>query len=153
MTAVGEHAEPVDGYGVVLDESGPVALAGDQPAVVLPAGLTLAELAESPLLPVLDAYPELPGFVVVAPDGAVAGVLPVAVLDEYLGSGEYQPAPSVMGPGGTAGDVDVPGDSRLPRARVRCRDCGQVNTLTFFDPAHPPSCANPDLATHPLVIG
>jgi hypothetical protein len=175
MITVGELAVPAhtladpdqlgtDGYGVLCDDSGPVALVwADDPAggpatlspvLLLPAEMGLAALAESPLLVLLEEYPELPGFVVVDPDGDPVGILPVEVLDEYLGSGRYEPRPSVMGPGGYASDVDVPGDVRLPKARVRCRaaGCGYVNTLTYLDSAHPPRCANPDLAGHPLAI-
>ncbi|MGH3716293.1 MAG: hypothetical protein ACRDT4_22950 [Micromonosporaceae bacterium] len=169
MTTVGEHAVPAavlaaagdweSGVGVVCDDAGPVAVVdtdgrAHEPVLLVAPGLTLAELADSALLTLLDAYPELPGFVVCETDGTVRGVLPVEVLDTYLGSGQYAPAPSVMGPGGEAGDVDVPGDPRLPRARIRCRaaGCGYVNTLAYLDPAHPPECGNPRLATHPLAI-
>jgi hypothetical protein len=176
MTTVGELAVPAPTvssldqlgtgrYGVLCDDSGPVALvcaddrarglAGPLPVLVLPAGLELAALAESSLLVLLDAYPQLPGFVVVDAGDDPVGVLPVEVFDEYLGSGRYEPKPSVMGPGGYASDVDVPGDARLPKARVRCRatGCGYFNTLTYLDSAHPPRCTNPDLAGHPLAIG
>lgn len=173
MTTVGEHLvpattltapdQPHGDFGVVVDDTGPVALvtAGTSrlaelpPAVLVTPELTLAELADSPVLTVLDAYPELAGFVVVDEVGAVVGVLPVEVLDAYLASGRYVPPPSVMGPGGHAGDVDVPGDPRLPRARIRCRAsrCGYVNTVIFLDPANLPDCENPELAAHPLAIG
>jgi hypothetical protein len=175
MTTVGELAVPartVDGpdqlgadrYGVVCDDAGPVALvrAGDPagppadraPLLVLPAGMGLTELADSPALTVLDAYPELPGFVIVDPGGEPTGVLPVEVLDEFLGSGRYQPDLSVMGPAGHGGDIDVPGDPRLPLARLRCRapGCGYLNTLSYLDLAHPPRCVNPDLPEHALEI-
>jgi hypothetical protein len=170
MTNVGDQAvpartlsdpEPVgEGeYAVVVDETGPVELlSGENPAgepvVTVRSDLDLAELAESPLLLLLEAYPRLPGFVVVDAEGAVTGALPVEVLDEFLGSGRFEPATTVMGPGGHAGDGDVPGDPRLPRARVRCRadGCGHVNTLTYADVARPPACTNPDLPAHPLAF-
>ena len=150
--------EPVEGYAVVYDDTGPVATvdaSGEPaPAVIVPADLPVAELADSPVLTVLDAYPELPGFVVIAADGALVGVLPVGVLDDYLGAGGFVPSSKTMGPVGGTGDLDVPGDPRLPIARIRCQaaGCGYVNALAFLDLAHPPTCGNPDLAAHALAV-
>lgn len=173
MTTVGEHALPFETlpmdadpatarmegvrFCVLVDHEGPVALMTEPggsapPAIVVPAWLTLAELAGSSAPLLLEAWPELEGMVAVDHEGDVVGVVPVEVLDDYLGAGHYLPPPTVMGPGGHPGDVHVPGDPRLPRARIRCRACGFVNTLTFFDRDKPPECRNGEMGPHVLEV-
>ncbi|WP_394621478.1 hypothetical protein JNUCC0626_20970 [Lentzea sp. JNUCC 0626] len=156
------------GVGVVVDDDGTIlgtVLATDladaaadtlaswpdlPPAVEVRADLTFAELADSPVLPlVLLGVTTL----VLTRAGAPVGVLPVARVSEYLASGAHPLAGNDMGPAGASADGALPGQVRLGAAHVACAHCGHRNTIAHWNPRRPPRCANPDREPHDLRLG
>ena len=143
-------------YAVLVDETGHVLALGTAadlaegralpPGVEIPAGMLLDEVVGSEAVTLLDLNPH--GAVVVR-DGEVVGVLSATMIDEAAAAGRVESR--TMGEGTDSG---LPGDIRVPTARVRCRwpDCGHVNVLTFYDPDRPDSCANPDLPAHAVTL-
>ena len=125
------------------------------PAIVVSGDATLSDIAASPvIILMLDTDPAVHGLIVVGADGEIVGVLPAVVIDEYLGSGNFVPRATTMGPASHPGDINVPGAVQLARARVRCRapGCGFINSLSFFDSHVPPICQNRVPESHRLVL-
>ncbi|KOX21238.1 hypothetical protein ADK67_27710 [Saccharothrix sp. NRRL B-16348] len=120
------------------------------PAVEVDAGLTFAQLADSPAISLL-----LLGItrLVLTRDGTPAGVLPVARVSDYLASGTHPALGNQMGPAGASADGALPGRVRLAAAHVACAHCGHRNTLEHWNPRRPPRCANPDREPHDLELG
>ncbi|MGI5499236.1 hypothetical protein [Lentzea sp. CA-135723] len=143
-------------YAVLVDEAGHVLalgtaadLAGGRslpPGVEIPAGISLDDVVGGEAMTLLDLNPH--GAVVVR-DRDVLGVISAAMIDEAASSGQV--ASRTMGEGTDSG---LPGDIRVPTARVTCAwpSCGHVNALTFYDPDRPDDCANPDLPAHAITL-
>ena len=138
------------------------------PTVIVGSELQMQDLVESGALTLFDVGAR--GAVVLGDEGVV-GVLPVAVVDKYLGSGEYELPTKPQGPtaaisgtglGGTHQSplasvmcvalVDLAGNIVLEPAEVVCVSCGHINRLAFLDKEHMPMCQNPDLPSHTLKI-
>lgn len=119
------------------------------PCVVAPGRMTFAEFCDGPSITLLDLNAE--AIVLLDDRQGVGGVLPVAAVQRYLGSGAHAPEPIEMGPHGSSEDHLVHGRPALPLARVLCREsgCGLINELSYFDPDRPPYCRNSD-DRHPL---
>lgn len=168
---------PENHYGVITDAQGaPVALVtahdlqqADQqpaqsllhttthlpPALLLGCKTEMKSLAESETFDWVVEY-SVHGAILLDDQGVV-GVLPIAAIDEYLGSGEYGlPSKTMAGPSAKLGDSMLGGSHQTPLAVVLCIasvnhiPCGYLNRLTFFDPHHPPPCQNPASAPHTL---
>lgn len=164
-------------YGVILDrDDTPVALivfedlkrattrgapsllgpaAGLPPTVIAGGEVQMETLVESGALTLFDVGAQ--GAVVLDDEGVV-GVLPVEVVEEYLGTGEYELPTKTMGPSAAIGDTGLGGAHQTPLGSVVCialvetKRCGYVNKLAFLDEAHMPMCQNPDLSPHKLDI-
>ncbi|MGV9816919.1 hypothetical protein [Nocardia xishanensis] len=122
------------------------------PCVVVKDQTTFAEYCDTLAVTLLDLGPDQ--VVLLNERDQVSGVLPASVIQQYLGSGGHTPEPSEMGPHGSTDDQTAHGPSRLPLARVLCREpgCGVINTLAFYDPKRPPRCQNRS-SEHTLRIG
>ncbi|MGK3206875.1 hypothetical protein [Amycolatopsis sp. MEPSY49] len=143
-------------YAVLVDESGHVLALGTAadlaegralpPGVEIPIGIPLDDVVGGEAVTLLDLNPH--GAVVVR-DSEVLGVISTAAIDEAASAGQI--ASRTMGEGT---DSALPGDIRVPTARVSCAwpGCGHVNTLTFYDPDRPGGCANPDLPAHTITL-
>jgi hypothetical protein len=79
----------------------------------------------------------------------VLGVVSAAMIDEVVSAGYV--ASRTMGEGADSG---LPGEVRVPTARVMCAwpGCGYVNVMTFYDPDRPERCANRDLPVHAITL-
>lgn len=163
-----EARSVLTGVGVVVDDEGTILgtvlapdLAGtdaatlaswpELPAVVeVQADLTFAELADSPVLPLL-----LLGVttLVLTRAGKPVGVLPVERVSDYLVSGAHPLSGNDMGPAGASADGALPGRVQLGAAHVACAHCGHRNTIAHWNPRRPPRCANPDREPHDLRLG
>jgi hypothetical protein len=180
----------IGNYGVVLDQDGaPVALvvaedleqaankgmpsllsslAGLPATVIVGSEVEMQKLADSEALTLFDVGAR--GAVVLDDEGVV-GILPVETIDEYLGSGEYKPAPETMGPSAKAADTGLGGSHQSPSGRVTCAadvvlggdvkldlgkptcvKCGYTNEIFFLDENNLPACQNPDLPSHTLKL-
>jgi hypothetical protein len=143
-------------YAVLVDEAGHIVAMGTAadlaegrnlpPGVEIPAGMLLDDVVSSEAVTLLDLNPH--GAVVVR-DAEVLGVISAAVIDEAASAGHV--ASRTMGEGTDSG---LPGNVRVPTARVTCiwQGCGHVNVMTFYDPDRPDRCANPDLPTHAVTL-
>lgn len=123
---------------------------GLSPAIAVDAELTLAELANSPEITLLEL--DIP-WLVLTRDGAPIGALAATRVADYLASGEHPLPDNPMGPWGSATDSQLPGRVRLAAARVTCAECGHRNALDYWNPRRPPRCANPDREPHDLTLG
>lgn len=124
---------------------------GLAPVVVVDASSTLAELADSDAITLLDLG--VPRIIVVEGDRPTSA-LPVSVVEDYLASAAHPRQHTTMGPHGASADASLAGRPQVGAARVVCRhpDCGHVNTLVYYDPRRPPQCTNLNQTTHTLVI-
>lgn len=123
-------------------------------AVCLADDLLLDELTAPEVLAVLDAL-DVRGVVLVNADGEPVAVLPMTVVDTYLGSGEHRPADDVRGPYGDAGDARLGGRPRIRAVRVVCAKpaCRYSNELLDYAwNGESPVCQNPDIPSHQLVL-
>jgi hypothetical protein len=168
LTLTEARAVLTTGVGVVADADGTIlgtVLAPDLadahtgslaswpklPATVeVRADLTFAELADSPVMPLL-----LLGVttLVLTRAGEPVGVLPVQQVSDYLASGAHPLTGNAMGPAGASADGALPGRVRLGAAHVACTHCGYRNTILHWNPRRPPRCANPDREPHDLRLG
>ncbi len=125
--------------------------AGLAATLVLPAALTLGELAASDTVTLLDLSPH--GAVVM--DGTdIVGVLDHQVVDDHLATTATLPG-ETRGPAGSLpSDSTLGGAPQLAAARVVCghTGCGYVNELSFYDHGHPPLCQNRVRGEHVLLI-
>ena len=141
-------------YAVLVDEAGRVIALGTAtellegadlpPAVEIPAGLPLDKVLDGEAVTLLDLNRH--GAVVVEAR-TVVGVVPAEVIDEEVATGKHVGSR-------TMGDAQLPGEVRVPVARVVClwRGCGFVNEITFYDPDRPQDCGNPELPAHAIVV-
>jgi hypothetical protein len=159
-------------YGVVLDEDGmPRALvvtedlvraaaneapalltsaASLPPTILVGSAVSMQEFVESGPMTLFNV--EAHGAVVMDETGVV-GVLPAAVVDAYLGSGEYTPPSTARGEsvrGGTA--TRLGGAYLTPRGTIICAACGFINTVDFLDETHLPLCQNEQQPPHTLQL-
>lgn len=156
-------------YGVILDSYGtPIALvvakdleqavnrgvpslrhpsASLPPIIIIGSEIEMQMLAESKALTMFDVGAR--GAVVVG-DKEVVGVLPVEVVDKYMGSGEYKPLNKTKGLFASKGDTGLGGRFQTPRGKVRCLECGFVNTVDFIDENNLPTCQNQEEPPHTL---
>jgi hypothetical protein len=143
-------------YAVLVDESGHVVALGTAaelaerialaPGVEIPAGTPLDDVVGGRAVTLLELNPH--GAVLVR-GGEVLGVVTAAMIDEVASAGNV--ASRTMG---ESADSGLPGDVRVPTARVMCAwpGCGHVNVMTFYDPDRPGRCANPDLPIHAVTL-
>jgi hypothetical protein len=157
-------------YGVVMDEEGvPLALvvtedlvrAADNgaPALLTPAAslppsilvgsaVSMQEFGDSGATTLFDIGAH---GAVVTDDTGVAGVLPVAVVDAYLGSGEYTPPSTARGESGGGGTATRLGGSfQTPVGTIVCTQCGFINTVHFI--VNLPLCQNTQQPSHTLQL-
>lgn len=90
--------------------------------------------------------------VVVREGERVTGVLPRQVLDEFIGSDAYRPDVKTMAFSGNTGDSALAGSLQTPLAKIRCLQCGFVNTLADLDEESLPPCQNQAVEPHILKI-
>jgi hypothetical protein len=163
---------PADTYGVILDAQGeacglvtaddlaavaqrdaPTLLhpaAGLHPVVVIGGAWDMHTLVESDVMPLFDLGAR---GAIVLDDAGIVGVLPVAVVDTYLGSGAYELPTTTMGPSAKGGDASLAGAFQTPRGKLVCAVCGYSNTVAFFDEEYPPLCQNTEVPEHRLTRG
>jgi hypothetical protein len=142
-------------YAVVVDETGHVVALGTAtelaegrplpPGVEIPAGIPLVEVVNGEAVTLLELNSH--GAVVVR-ESEVLGVVPASVIDETVASGHV--ASRTMG---EASDSALPGDIRVPTARIMCAwlGCGYINVITFYDPDRPSSCGTATCPTMSLL--
>jgi hypothetical protein len=122
------------------------------PLLVLPATMTMDELAESAAVTLLDLGTTTA--LLVDGDDPV-GLLPLDAVVDHLASSEFLPAQRTLGPLGAETDALWPGSGRTPLARLVCAatGCGYLNELLEYSADPPTACANPAPPAHPLAIG
>jgi hypothetical protein len=121
------------------------------PVVTLEADRTLAQLAGSPTMTLLELASDA---AVLTRDERVVGVVAVATIAEELRRRRIRAPSRTMGPHGGSEDGSLPGATLVGRATVRCRapGCGYPKALDFYDRRKPPKCDNPDLPPHTLDL-
>lgn len=124
------------------------------PAVIVGCELEMQQLANSNVMTLFDVGAK--GAIVLGNQGVV-GVLPVEVIDEFIGSGKYKPLENVLGDGNTtrsATDGILGGSYQTPAGLKICAypGCSYSNQLAYFDPDYPPQCKNPHLTPHALQL-
>jgi hypothetical protein len=124
------------------------------PAIIVGHELEMQQLANSSVMTLFDVGAK--GAIVLGNQGVV-GVLPVEIIDEFIGSGKYKPLENVLGDDNTAKGITdgiLGGDYQTPAGIKICAypGCSHPNVLADFDPDYPPQCKNPHLPPHPLQL-
>jgi hypothetical protein len=162
--ALGQSA-PSDFFVVVDGRGRPVALVTDEdlaravtagaatlldpkaelpPTVVVGAGRDIGEVAGSQFM----GFANLGARGLVLLDDAGAGVVGVVSFGALVAAASA--GPLVLS--ATSGGGALGGDPTTPRAEVKCKTCGHVNTVPFIDRHHPPECQNTADGLHPLGV-
>jgi tetratricopeptide (TPR) repeat protein len=81
----------------------------------------------------------------------ITGVLPADAFTEYIRRGEISPVRAKKGYAAVV-DTGLGGSHQVPLGRIRCFECGFVNTVSFIDENNLPPCKNPNLSSHTLAL-
>jgi hypothetical protein len=126
------------------------------PTVVVGSEIPMNQLANSSVMTLFDVGAK--GAIVLGKQGVV-GILPVEIIDQFIGSGNYQPLENVLGDNNSITtrsitDGILGGDYQTPTGIKICAypGCSYPNVLADFDPDYPPQCKNPHLTPHSLQL-
>ena len=157
-------------FGVVLDKYGqPIALvtagdvkkaadsgaprldhpsAGLPPAIITDSEVKIQTLIRSDVMTLFDIGARC---AVVMENNEVTGVLQADAITDYIGRGEISPVRAKKGYAAVV-DAGLGGSHQVPLGRIRCFECGFVNTVSFIDENNLPPCKNPNLSSHTLAL-
>jgi hypothetical protein len=94
-----------------------------------------------------------PDAVAVVDDDGMRGLITLNVLDGRLAEFKSSVTAQLLGPGDDAvTDAQLAGRISTGLARIVCRACQYINTLSYFDRRHPPLCQNPTGTRHALSV-
>ena len=144
LVTAGDVKKAVDSGASRLDHPS----AGLPPAIITGGEMEIQILARSDAVTLFDIGAR---GAVVMENNEITGVLPADAITDYIGRGEISPVRAKKGYAAVV-DTGLGGSHQVPIGRIRCFECGFVNTVSFIDENNLPPCKNPNLSSHTLAL-
>jgi len=144
LVTAGDVKKAVDSGASRLDHPS----AGLPPAIITGGEMEIQILARSDAVTLFDIGAR---GAVVMENNEITGVLPADAFTEYIRRGEISPVRAKKGYAAVV-DTGLGGSHQVPLGRIRCFECGFVNTVSFIDENNLPPCKNPNLSSHTLAL-